>query len=480
MASRRILIVGGSTRAAADSVRRAGWQPICADCFADLDLHTIAQVIPVTNYPDSIPDDVAQVHADAWFYCGAFENHPEIVERMTSAKANYGPLLGTAAETLRLIRNPYWLMETLRAADLPALDVSVETSPPLQDGSWMQKPLSSAGGRSIRVWDQAASFLPFDEPHYFQACASGVGLSALFRIKAGIAEWLGASRELTASEFDIRSAGKQTFQTSSSDQSRSLSSQLMSVPTRFSYVGSCGPLERISFIDEKPLGPNNGRPSSSFNRVTEVDFSDPVSNNVEAKRRRTYEVIRRQLTDIAQVLMRNAPGLRGIIGLDFRFDGQTAWLTEVNPRYTASVEILELATGRSLLDPMITAPVSANELDSIEPSLTLNDTLAGTVDLTSLEEAMKTQTSAHAASPSVVAKRILYASSQLRAPDLRRYLQDRDPWHVPVLADIPAPGTIIEPGWPICTVMASGHDEQSVEAMMTERLREIRFELKNE
>ena len=38
MALRRILIVGGSTRAAADSVRRAGWEPICADCFADLDL----------------------------------------------------------------------------------------------------------------------------------------------------------------------------------------------------------------------------------------------------------------------------------------------------------------------------------------------------------------------------------------------------------------------------------------------------------
>src|SRR4051812_13322899 len=69
MSSRRILIVGGSTRAAADSVRRAGWHPICADRFADIDLKNAAEVIPVRNYPESLPEDVAQVRADGWFYC---------------------------------------------------------------------------------------------------------------------------------------------------------------------------------------------------------------------------------------------------------------------------------------------------------------------------------------------------------------------------------------------------------------------------
>ena len=64
MSQRRMLILGGSTRAAADSVRRAGWQPVCADIFADLDLQATAEVIPTRHYPDSFPEDVAQVQAD--------------------------------------------------------------------------------------------------------------------------------------------------------------------------------------------------------------------------------------------------------------------------------------------------------------------------------------------------------------------------------------------------------------------------------
>ena len=68
MTQQRILIIGGSTRAAADSVRRAGWIPICADLFADLDLRSTVEVIPVQHYPSSLPEDVAHVKADGWFY----------------------------------------------------------------------------------------------------------------------------------------------------------------------------------------------------------------------------------------------------------------------------------------------------------------------------------------------------------------------------------------------------------------------------
>ena len=529
MALRRILIVGGSTRAAADSGRRAGWEPVCADCFADLDLRAIAQVIPVTKYPDSIPDDVAQVHADAWFYCGALENHPEIVERMTNSKANYGRLLGTPAGTLRIVRDPSWLMEILRSAGLPVLDVFPQSSPPSPDGSWLQKPLSSAGGRAIRVWNQAARASQINEPHYFQRRVGGIGLSAMFSVENGTAAWLGASREVSANEFGSRRAnlptnpivGRQSkapegmVEKSNPAPTTELSEQLMNVPTEFSYVGSCGPLERIPFAEE-----NRFRPESDVSIAKPTGWASKIlSESAKTKNLVAYEAIRSQLTVIAQVLARNAPGLKGIVGLDFRFDGSTAWLTEINPRYTASVEILELATGRSLLNQMIKDQQPSNGLDSITPTAPEAASRPETIDSATFENMKlihkapgqeqlpvspgplapalrgagrgkansfesKTRNSfedrfkaPECVPPYVVAKRILYAASPLRAPDLSPYLQTRNPWQVPILADIPMPGTRIEPGWPICTVLASGPDDLSVQATMTEQLDKIKTDL---
>jgi hypothetical protein len=106
---KRVLVVGGSTRAAAWSARRAGLQPVCADLFADLDTRQIAEVVHVRDYPCSLPQDVAHINADGWFYTGGIENHPDLVEQMDRPDASYGPLLGTSAAALRLIRDPFWL-----------------------------------------------------------------------------------------------------------------------------------------------------------------------------------------------------------------------------------------------------------------------------------------------------------------------------------------------------------------------------------
>ena len=167
MSPRRVLIVGGSTRAAADSVRRAGWQPVCADLFADQDLRSTAEVIPVRNYPFSLPDDIAHVKADAWFYCGALENQPDLIESLSARASSIGPLLGSSSKALRRVRNPFWLSNTLRFEGVPALAVVDQSTPPEPDGAWVQKPLASAGGRMVRVWDESAARIPFSEPHYF-------------------------------------------------------------------------------------------------------------------------------------------------------------------------------------------------------------------------------------------------------------------------------------------------------------------------
>ena len=368
MSQRRMLILGGSTRAAADSVRRAGWQPVCADIFADLDLQATAEVIPTRHYPDSFPEDVAQVQADGWFYTGALENHPDVIEQMLARVPNAGPLWGSPPDPLKQVRDPFWLSEILRQHRLPTLDVVSQSTPPALDGGWLQKPLASAGGRLIRKWNRDAASNPFPELHYFQAPARGLGLSVMFRIDNGHPEWLGASQELDASPHS-------------------------QPPTLYFYCGSFGPMETL---------PRQARGT---------------------------------LIRMARTLARHAPGLRGLVGLDFRLDGDSVWLTEVNPRYTASVEVLELASGRSFLNP---------EMTSGQPG--------------------------HA----VVVKQILYASSTMTAPDLSDWLPGSDPWQVPFLADIPVAGGRIESGWPICTVMAYGDDPNQAQQMLEQRLTLIR------
>jgi predicted ATP-grasp superfamily ATP-dependent carboligase len=393
----RILIVGGSTRAAADSVRRAGGQPVCADLFADFDLRMTADVVPVHHYPFSLPEDVKGVHSDGWFYCGALENHPEILEKLLATNASCGQLLGTAPDALRLVRNPLWLANLLRSAGINALEVVDPSTPPDADGTWIQKPLASAGGRSIRVWDETATRIPFREPHYFQRAVSGIGMSAIFRAERRSVDFLGASSEIE-----------------SPAESQS--------PSRFSYCGSYGP------------------------------WND--SNGIRSP-------IREQLQAIANTLLESAPGLHGLIGLDFRLCHDEVWLTEVNPRYTASVEVLELATGRPLLNLGISECLPTRPDWLVRQSKSPRDERTRTVN----------------SFPRVIGKQILYAKEQFVAPDLSRFRSTDGPWEIPFVADIPTTGSVVEPGWPICTVLAGGTDAPSVHSLLRSRLKLVQSAL---
>lgn len=398
MLTRRILIVGGTTRAAADSVRRAGWVPVCADLFADLDLRATAEVIPVQDYPQSLPDDIARVQADAWFYCGALENHPDIIERILVTNPSIGPLLGSSPSALKFVRNPFRLFNCLRWEGMKTLDIADQSSPPKPDGTWLQKPLASAGGRLIRVWDESAAKSPFTEPCYFQRRARGIAVSAIFRFENGKPLWQGASQELD----------------SPSDSSP---------PSRFSYCGS---------------------------RTLNCEDQD-LQDKTESESGMTLpDSVRQKLIRIAEVLHQQEKGLHGLVGFDFRLDGTDVWLTEINPRYTASVEILELATGRSLLNP-----------EPFESSIS-----ADVITPRALQEP-----GSH--SSIVVMKQVLYAVRLMKAPDLSRFLPGNNPWEIPCLADIPVPQIVIEPGWPICTIMSSGKDVSSAEFDMKHRLSQV-------
>jgi predicted ATP-grasp superfamily ATP-dependent carboligase len=390
MSSKRILIIGGTTRAAADSVRRAGWQPVCADLFADLDLRANAETVRVRQYPDSLAEDVSHVKADGWFYCGALENSPDIIEELMTRSSSLGPLLGCLPHALKRVRSPFWLVNCLRWEGFTMLDVATQSSPPPADGTWLQKPLAGAGGRLIRVWDESAAATPFSEPHYFQSRAGGIALSAIFRFESGCAEWLGASRELAAP-----------------DNSHP--------PTAFSYCGSCGPLVM----------------------TRETTRSDGVTDGGSISDHRIPEHAINTLTRMARVLSKQTPGLNGLVGFDFRFDGDNVWVTEINPRYTASVEILEFGLKRSFLNPDLNT-----ELNCHPPT----------------------------SDSRFVVKQVVYATRPLIAPDLSRWVSVGDPWRIPEIADITMGGMPVEAGWPICTLLAAGPTVQEAQTQIDQRL----------
>lgn len=141
-------------------------------------------------------------------------------------------------------------------------------------------------------------------------------------------------------------------------------------------------------------------------------------------------------------------GLRGLFGVDFVLVEGVPWPVEVNPRYTASVEVHEYATGTSMLalhqrafEDAASAPVSA------------------------------------AIAKQVVGKAILYAKEDLAFPATGRWqsaLTRPAPIdHMPDFADIPNPGERISSGRPILTFFARAPTAGACLGLLQREAREL-------
>jgi uncharacterized protein len=118
--------------------------------------------------------------------------------------------------------------------------------------------------------------------------------------------------------------------------------------------------------------------------------------------------------------------LRGLFGIDLILSDGRVWPIEVNPRYTASVEVLEWALGRSLLADHLAA--FGREI-GIRPDATPVGDFVG--------------------------KTILFADR----PGLWNPQDDlpgTKPDRFPEIADVPQPGTRFQAGDPVVTIFARG------------------------
>jgi len=128
-----------------------------------------------------------------------------------------------------------------------------------------------------------------------------------------------------------------------------------------------------------------------------------------------------QVRRLAAFLTREL-GLAGVNGIDFILNGDRVILVEINPRYSASMELMERAYGLPIFKLHVQAV-----LDGTLPEFRLESRQGAT---------------------GFFGKAIVYAAMDATAPDTRR-------WFGGNIRDIPLPGERFYPHNPVCTVLAN-------------------------
>jgi len=299
------------------------------------------------------------------------------------------PLWGNLA-ALAWAREPILLDRMLRRRGVPSPKVH-ETGLFLRsDVRWLLKPKYCTGGIDIRFHRPGLAFEKRkDREYYYQEYIEGAPCAAIYVGTNAQAIFLGLTRQLVGEPW------------------------LHASP--FHYCGSLGPLplsqplqDRLHLLgqvlQEGPRG---------------MAFLESLMQTSLAELRTT---------------LKNGCGLRGLFGVDCILREDVAWPVEVNPRYTASVEVLEYGAGV----PAMALHWAAFYADA--PAVNAKSQAAG-----------------------VVGKAILFAREALTFPDDGPWMATlREPGPIdemPAFADIPHAGEPIEARRPILTFFARATSE---------------------
>jgi len=349
-----VLIVGVSTRPAADSAARAGFAVTALDAFGDLDQSPGVRALSMPRdfgapfSASSAARAAETLRCDAVAYLSNFENHPRAVHTLARGRS----LWGNAPGVLKRVRNPWLLEAALERRGVPVPRVASRAT---GVATHLLKPRRSGGGHGIREWTPGT---PIPSGYYLQERIDGVPGSITFVAAGGHTVPLGLTRQIVGdSEFGA------------------------------SGCRYCG---NILLRADDPL----------FARATRL--SQIVAEEFE---------------------------LLGANGIDFIAHDGTPYPVEVNPRYSASLELVERAYGVSVFAAHAAACTSG--------------------DLPSFELA---RASRHMPA---TGKAIVFARHDVVCGDTRAWLVD------PTVRDVPHPLERIPAGHPVCTVFADGADAAS-------------------
>ncbi len=379
-----VAVVGASVRAFAESAFRAGWAVHAADLFGDIDLCRVAvdsiRVSAAPGYPHGLPAAIAASPPGPCVYTGAIENHPEII----AALARERPVAGCGAAAVTEVRDPRRLAAAIRTAGGSFPETFADPAGLPCDGTFVVKPLASAGGRGISRWRGGATSPAGGR--VWQRFIAGESWSAAFVAASRGCRLIGASHQLVGRGWC--GAGP------------------------FAYCGSVGvPLDHVG-------GPLHA----------------------------TFERLGAALTSTF--------GLVGLFNIDLVIDARgDVHVIEVNPRPTASMELVERATGESLA----TTHLAACGWPSPLP-----------------------HRPAFRDGPPVWSKGVVFAARD--GGDIVIREDGFEPvtaaWSeadgMPAIADIPRPGSRIPPGAPILTVFARGETAERSLMILRQRVAVLR------
>ena len=198
-----MLVAGVSTRAAAESAAKAGFDVTAIDAFGDLDQHPAVRSLLLPR-DDGAPftaqaaaEAVRDIAADAAVYLSPFENHTRAIDALVSAPSTAlrtgRALWGNPPDVLRRVRDPFLLTGVLRRRGFAAPLTRVDVPRELQSKEWLVKPFRSGGGHGVRPWTPDTPVL---EGFYAQERIGGVPASIVFVAARGRVVPLGISRQL--------------------------------------------------------------------------------------------------------------------------------------------------------------------------------------------------------------------------------------------------------------------------------------------
>jgi predicted ATP-grasp superfamily ATP-dependent carboligase len=402
-----VLIAGVSTRAFAESAARAGFAVTTIDAFADVDHPAgVRRVsLSVSFSPRAAAHASRGIECDVVTYASNFENHPRAVRELVAGRV----LWGNTVETLHRVRDPLMLTQALRRRGIVAPAVQqppratvvsathadvIEEGVHRDDWSAVRRALPSQREPDRWLVKPIASggghrVRPWQSSalvprgHYVQQFVEGTPGSVVFVAADRCVVMLGLSRQLI---------GEPAFGA-----------------THFQYCGNilAGAADAQFALD-----------------ATLVHAASALAAGVA-----------------------DEFALVGVNGIDFVACNGVPYPVEVNPRWSASMELVERAYGLSVFG-MHAAACDVGRL----PEFDLLRARRGTT---------------------AFGKAVVFARRDVIVGDTREWLRAAEVAALPSIRDIPHPGERIAAGRPICTVFAESGDAAACHAALVKRAESV-------
>jgi predicted ATP-grasp superfamily ATP-dependent carboligase len=405
----------------AESAARAGFAVTSLDAFGDLDHHPGVRAYSLPRdfclefSPSAIVEVARTIESDAVAYLSPFENHPALVEQLAEGRQ----LWGNDAAVLR------------RARDHRMLPSIGE----VHSDRWLLKPRASGGGHGIRWWTPRD---PVPSGSYVQPYIEGAPGSIVFVAAGGNCVPLALTIQLVG-EASFGASGFRYCGSILCHSERNGAGNGQGEPCHSERNGAGNGQGEPCHSERR-----REAPEARYRRSPEGSCHSERSARAAPAEARNRDRPERGLpysaTQLAKDLTRRL-NLVGVNCIDFIDHDDVAIPVEINPRWSASMELVELAHGISMFG-VHAAACTAGKLPSFN------------ADIATIE-------------PMTLGKAIVFARHDVLCGDTSPWLDDPD------VRDVPHPGERIPAARPVCTVFARGSTVGDCHASLVARANSV-------